>query len=291
MANVIETATKYTAVLDEVYADAALTAILESDASLARDGVNAGEIAIPKISMDGLADYSRNSGYVGGDVDLSYETVTFDYDRGRSFTVDNMDNEETQDVAFGTLAGEFERTQIVPEVDAVRFAKYSQLAGTTVDADLANGTAVLAAVLAANSAMDEDSVPMENRHLFITPTHFNAIKALDTTKSREALDAFASIVKVPQSRFYSKVTLADGTTTGQETGGFAKAVDGVNLNFLIVHKPAVLQYTKHNPVKVITPEINQDADAWKYGVRIYALCDVYENKVAGVYAHTVAVVS
>ena len=45
--------------------------------------------------MDGLADYSRNSGYVKGDVTLTNETVTFNYDRGRKFSVDNMDNEET----------------------------------------------------------------------------------------------------------------------------------------------------------------------------------------------------
>ena len=38
------------------------------------------------------------------------------------------------------------------------------------------------------------------------------VKDLDTTKSREALDGFSSIVKVPQSRFYSAIDLLDGTT-------------------------------------------------------------------------------
>ena len=76
MANSIQLAKVYTNLLDEVYKQSALTAVLESDASLARQGANANEIIIPKLSMDGLADYSRNSGYVNGDVTLNWETVS-----------------------------------------------------------------------------------------------------------------------------------------------------------------------------------------------------------------------
>ena len=43
------------------------------------------------MSLDGLADYSRNGGYVSGDVTLTNETVAFNYDRGRKFGVDAMD--------------------------------------------------------------------------------------------------------------------------------------------------------------------------------------------------------
>ena len=42
------------------------------------------------------------------------------------------------------------------------------------------------------------------------------------TKSRELLSMFASTVKVPQSRFYTSITLQDGTTGGEEAGGFIK---------------------------------------------------------------------
>ena len=101
MANNIVLAKKYVDLLDEVYRVNALTSILDSDMSLSRAGANTNEIVIPKISMDGLADYSRNSGYVSGDVALSWETVKFNYERGRMFTVDVMDDEETQNVAFG----------------------------------------------------------------------------------------------------------------------------------------------------------------------------------------------
>ena len=286
MANNIALAKVYTNLLDEVYQQSALTAVLESDATLARQGANANEIVIPKLSMDGLADYNRNSGYVNGDVQLTWETVKFNYERGRAFTVDDMDNEETQNTAFGRLAGEFIRAKVVPELDAFRFATYASTVGAgTAEGTLATGANVIAALRKATSDMDEAEVPMEDRHLFITPTLLGLVQDMDTTKSREVLSRFASITPVPQTRFYSAIELLDGKTGGEERGGFKKASGAVELNFEIIHKPATLQFTKHAVPKIIAPAQNPDADAWKYGYRNYGLCDVYENKTAGIYVH------
>ena len=286
MANSIALSKIYTNLLDEVYKNSALTAVLESDASLARAGANANEIVIPKLSMSGLADYKRNSGYVNGDVTLNWETVQFNYERGRMFQVDDMDNEETQNVAFGRLAGEFIRTKVVPELDAFRFAKYAAVTGAgTATGTLATGADVIAALRTATSSMDEAEVPMEDRHLFITPTLLGLVEDLDTNKSKEVLSRFATITKVPQTRFYSAIKLNDGTSSGEEAGGYVKASGAVDLNFEIIHKPATLQFTKHAVPKIISPEQNQDADAWKYGYRNYGLCDTYENKAAGIYVH------
>ena len=286
MANSITLSKIYTNLLDEVYKNSALTAVLESDASLARAGANANEIVIPKLSMSGVADYKRNSGYVNGDVTLNWETVQFNYERGRMFQIDDMDNEETQNVAFGRLAGEFIRTKVVPELDAFRFAKYAAVTGAgAATGTLATGADVIAALRTATSSMDEAEVPMEDRHLFITPTLLGLVEDLDTNKSKEVLSRFATITKVPQTRFYSAIKLNDGTSSGEEAGGYVKASGAVDLNFEIIHKPATLQFTKHAVPKIISPEQNQDADAWKYGYRNYGLCDTYENKAAGIYVH------
>lgn len=284
----IALAKNYVAMLDEVYKKASVTSILDADASTVRMGNNANEILIPKLSMDGLGDYSRNSGYVKGDVSLSWETVKFNYDRGRMFEVDSMDNEETIDIAFGRLGGEFERVKVAPEADAFTFAT---LAGTTgiskvsAGATLADGNAVMSAIKVANDKMDEDEVPEEQRVLFITPTNLSAIKALDTTKSRELLDGFEAIVKVPQSRFYTAIDLLDGTTSSEEVGGYAKASGGKDINFMIVHKPCVIKFDKHTASDIITPAENQHSDAYMQKYRKYGLVDVYENKVAGIYLH------
>lgn len=291
MANAITLFKKYIDALDEVYKVESKTAILESNAALSRQGANANEIVIPKMTMSGLADINRTAGgkYVVGNVNLTMQTVPFNFDRGRQFLVDAMDNEETAGVAFGMLAAEFVRTKVVPELDAFRFATYAGLAGTKATAGtIADGAALLTALIAATSAMDEAEVPGSERYLFATPTLVNSVMALDTTKSREVLAGFASVVKVPQTRFYTVIDQYDGTTGGEEEGGFVKNASGKDINFMIIHKPALMQYTKHLVSKVFSPDVVQDADGWKFNYRAYGLADVYENKVKGVYLHNKA---
>lgn len=284
MANSIALVKKYVDKLDDVYKLASLTDILESDASTVRQGTNTNEIVIPKIDMDGLADYSRSGGYVDGDDKLTWETVKFDYDRGRAFSVDAMDNEETIGISFGMLSSRFVRNKVVPEMDAYRFAKYASTSGITVKSEaLTTGDSVCSAITTANNVLDEAEVDAENRILFITPTLHNAIIALDSYKSKAMLEGFSKVVKVPQTRFYTAVGLLDGTTEGEEIGGYKKATAGKNINFMIIDKSAVLQFTKHVVNKVVSPEDNQTADAWKFFYRAYGLTDVYDNKVKGIY--------
>lgn len=272
----------YTNLLDEVYKNASKTAILDGAAELAREGANADEIIIQKIDMQGLGEYSRNSGYVSGDVTLTNETVKCNYDRGRSFTVDAMDDIETAGMAFGRLSSEFERTKVVPEQDAFRFATYCAADGISKTGEtLSTGEDVLKALSREYDAMTDAEVPEEDRHLFITSTLLGLARDLDTTKSREILSKFASTTVVPQSRFYSAIDMLSGKTT-EAAGGYKKADGAMDINFMIIHKPAVIQFQKRIATKVVTPEQNNDADAWKFGYRKVAIADIYENKAAGI---------
>lgn len=284
MANAIELAKSYVPLLDEVYAREVLTSDLDGAPELVQQGANANELIIPMMDMQGLADYSRNSGYVQGDVTLTNETVKCNFDRGRMFWVDSMDDLETAGVAFGRLAAEFIRTKVGPELDAFRFATYCSETGVGKKQEtLADGAAVISALSTGATAMDEAEVPETDRYLYITPTLYRLVTNLDTTKSREILDSFTKIVRVPQSRFYTAIDQLSGGT-GEEAGGYEKAEDASDLNFMIVHKPAVIQYHKHTAPKIVTPDANQDGDAYKYGYRLVSIADIYANKLAGVYA-------
>ena len=86
MANQIALFKACVPILDEVYKEASKTAMLDGAPDLARAGANANELIIPKPDMQGLGDYNRNSGYVDGDVTLTNQTVTCNFDRGRMFT-------------------------------------------------------------------------------------------------------------------------------------------------------------------------------------------------------------
>jgi hypothetical protein len=284
MANKLTLFKKYTDMLDLVYQNASVTSVLDGNNKLVRMGANANEIIIPKMTMDGLGDYDRANGYTNGDVTLTNETVTFNYDRGRAFMVDAMDNEETVGIAFGQLSSEFIRTKVAPEIDAFRFAQYSGTDGIVKEsADFAKAEDTLAALITAQNSMDENEVSTGSRILFITPTLYNGIMNIDTTKSKAVLNSFSSIIKVPQSRFVTAIDLYDGKTEGETAGHFKKAAEGKDINFLVIEKSAAIQYQKHIVNKVVSPEENQTSDGWKFFYRSYGITDVYENKVNGIY--------
>ena len=292
MANSIALFKTYIDLLDEVYRQAAKSSVLDMSGALVTAGANANEIVIPKYSMDGLADYKRNSGYVLGDVSLTYENVTYNYDRGRKFNVDAMDNAESAGIAFGSLSSKFIRDRVVPEMDAFRFASYAGTENILTSGDsetFSDDVDILTSLTNATNAMDEEEVNETGRILFITPTLLTKAKSVDTNKSKEILDRFSSIVMVPQKRFYTGIDLLDGTSENELAGGFKKADGAKNINYLIIEPSATMQYTKHTVSKVFSPEENQMSDGWAFVYRAYGLCDVYENKTAGIYLSRAAV--
>ena len=285
MANTIALAKNYTSILDEVYCNASVTADLTSDNTMVRAGANANEIIYPQISVTGLGDYSRNSGYTDGSVNLEWITSKFNYDRGTKISVDVMDNEESRDIAFTMAGSELMRTKVAPEADAFVFATLAGTAGISkaTPATYADATEFLNALIVAKNKMDEDEVPEEGRILYATPTLMNGVMALDTTKSREILNSFTVKKKVPQSRFYTAIDLLDGKSPSEEAGHYKKATEGKDINFMIVHKPAVIKFDKHTVSDIIPASANPSADADIAKYRKYGIVDVFKNKVAGIY--------
>ena len=125
--NNIELSTVYLPLLDEKYQVECKTSILDGDETTVRKAKN-GEIKIAKLDMDGLGDFSRNSGYTHGSTSFTWETVKYDRERSQDLRIDRLDNDESIEAPFAKLAGEFMRTKVAPETDAARIAK---LCGTT----------------------------------------------------------------------------------------------------------------------------------------------------------------
>ena len=172
----------------------------------------------------------------------------------------------------------------MPELDAYRLSSYAQIEGVKkVSEDLANGKAALAALRAARGAIENAEANIATCYLFINPTIYGLIEDLDTTASKKAIEGFAGITKVPEGRFFDKITLS-----GSGEGGFQKAEGALGMNFLIIDKQTAIQYQKHTVTKIISPEANQDADAWKFGYRTVGMVEAYDNKKDGIYVHTVA---
>lgn len=282
--NAIALAKNYISILDEVYKNASVTADLTSDASMMRESANVDEVLYPQIEVGGLGDYDRNSGYTSAGVKLGWKTARFNYDRGAKLEVDVMDNQESMNLAFTRAGAELQRTRVAPEADAFTFATICGFEGITLKEEaFANAVDFLSALIEAKNKMDEDEVPEEGRILYTTPTLLNGVMALDTTKSREILSAFTVKKKVPQSRFYTAIDLLDGKSPGEEAGHYKKAAGAKDVNFMIIHRPAIIKFDKHVASDVIPASLNADADGDILKYRKYGLVDYYKNKAAGFY--------
>lgn len=275
----IELSTVYLPLLDKVYKQNSKTSILEGDEATMKRGDN-GELKVAKLDMDALGDFSRNDGYTKGSTTFRWETIKYDKERSQDLRIDRLDNAEALRLPFAKLSSEFIRTKVVPETDAARIAKIAGTEGISTKAEtLSGGEAVVSALRACSNKMDEDEVDAENRILFITPTLRGEIADLDTTKSKEVLSKFSTIIEVPQTRMYTKIELKNGKTEY----GYAKATDGKEINFLCVEKSAAVVHMEQF-IKYFTPDEDQDGDdnVFKYrNNNLYG--HVYENKLAGVY--------
>ena len=271
--------------LDKIYKKESTTSDFDMSNKLVQAGKNANEIIIPILEMDGLGDFDRKSGYLAGDIKLTSETKKFNYERGRKLQTDMIDNEETGGVILGNVSAEFLRTKVIPEVDAVRYATYSAIPEiSNKEEELTSGEAVYKAIAAAWDKMTDDEVPESERHLRITSTLLGMVRDMDSYKSKDILSKFASVKTVPQSRFQTEIELLSGKDDdGERVGGFKKGEGATDINFMIIHKPALLQYTKHNKMKVFTPDQDQEGDNYKWLYRLYGLNEYYKNKAAGIH--------
>lgn len=285
MPNSIVLAKNYVSLLDEVYQRESVTSDLTGDPAMARAGANAKEIVYPQIAVTGLGDYDRNSGYTQGTVDFKWVSTEYNYDRGAKLSVDAMDNQETYNLAFGMAGAELMRTKVAPEADAFTFATLAGISGISKGEakTLADAADFLNELLEAKNRMDNDEVPEEGRILYATPDLLNGLLMLDSFKSKEILARFTVKKPVPQGRFYTAIDLLDGRTVGEEAGHYKKSADAKDINFMIIHKPAVIKHDKHVVSNVIPASANPDADADIVKYRKYGLVDVYKNKVAGIY--------
>ena len=126
--NTIEAAKIFQTALDQQVLEGATSGWMEENAGQVKySGGN--EVKIPKMSLTGLGNYDRDSGYTQGAVALTYETKTMTMDRGSKFLLDKMDVDESNFVASASsVMSEFQRTQVIPEVDAYRYSRIYALA-------------------------------------------------------------------------------------------------------------------------------------------------------------------
>lgn len=295
VANSIALAQRYANFLDEIYKADSKSAILDTVAERVQF-TGANTVNLFTLNTVGMGNYDRNAGFVPGDVNGTWQPYVLETDRGRSYMVDVLDNDETLGMAFGALMSTVERQHVIPEIDAYRFATYASGAASSqiISATLSTGSAAVQAIDTASVVLDDAEVPEEGRILFVSPAMYGLLKS---GISRYVMNAEGNvnneveiyndmrIIRVPQARFKSAITLA-APTTSSAAGGYAPASGAVDVNFMIIHPSAIMQVMKHYVPRIFSPEVNQEADAWKLNLRYAHGAWVLSQKTNGIYVHT-----
>lgn len=299
--NTIEAAKNFQTVLDQQMVMEAATGFMEVNAGdVVYDG---GDIVkIPTLSMQGLAVYDREEGYNKGTVSLSYKNYNMTQDRGRQFTLDAMTVNESNFVANATkVMAEFQRTRVIPEVDAYRISKITALAKQAnkvtqynpaeadvlkkLDADLYN---ILDIIGDANDLV----ILMSYKAQQMLNANEKFAKQLDVSNfqhgainTRVKMYNDIPIINVTSDRMKSAFVFQDGKTTGQEAGGFKADTAAKDVNWIIMSRRSPIAVSKTDTMRIFDPMTYQKATAWAMDYRKFHDVWVPNERLAAVWAN------
>ena len=299
MGNTINYAAVFNRILDEKFYILPRTMWMEnSTPGIVWEGGK--EVKIPILGMDGLGNMN---GYKApaGDLSMTWETKQLQWYRGRNFTIGRYDVDETNfALTVGNALRVFLNEQVIPEVDCLRIAAAAQGAvgyGKIV-AQATNGitTANILGLLLADIASVQDKIG-ENEQLYIQIStglkslleqsqqinRYLNVKDLNVREANLKLQALNDqyLIGTPSKYMHSVFGLNDGVTGGQTVGGVTFTNLGANINWLIAARPAVDAIARPQITKVIDPDTNQEAEAWKIMFSIYHGTWIMENKGDG----------
>lgn len=301
--NTLQYSQQFQTVLDAQMLASATSAFMEANAGQVKyDGGDT--VHIPEISMQGLAKYDRDEGFNQGSVTLKFNPYKMTQDRGRTFQLDSMDVNETNFVATaGTVMGEFQRTQVIPEIDAYRYSKIAALA--TAENKVTTGfTPAVATILEKLEAeiTDIQDVVGEDEGLIVVMStklrtilnnadKFNRYLNVAEFKNGSINTTVKSfndipILGVPSARMKTAYVFNDGKTANQQAGGFKADTGAKDINWIIMPQRAPIAVSKTDKVRVFTPDINQKADAWKIDYRKYHDLWIPKNRFAAIRVNT-----
>lgn len=287
--------------LDQALVQRSVTGFF-ADNVLSAKFVGAKTVIIPEVTMQGLGDYNRDTGFVSGTVTVAHTPFVLSMDRGRSFQIDAQDADESgiSDL-IGKNMAEFVRTKVIPEVDAYVLSKLAGLAvtkGQTVTgAPASQAYAMLTeAINKAHNATGYD----EELVAFVDSTMHAALMSTAEINRQLVISDFkrgemntqvksingVAILPVSDARMKSAYTFNDGTTSGQEGGGFAPTDAAKSIGMIVMPKKGCSLVKKTEQTRIFTPKENLNADAWKGDYRVYYDAFVKNSYIPGIYAYT-----
>ena len=296
--NTKEFAVKFTGELDKVLCQQSAVGFM-TDNVMRCDFVGAKTVKIPSISMEGLGDYDRESGFISGAVNVSNSLYEMKQDRARTFSIDKEDLDETGVAELaGSVMSEFVRTKVVPETDAYVLSKLCGVAGargqilsdmdTTKPFECFN--ALLTQVQSA-AGFDEEVVCFVNPYIwqkFRTSDEFSrfvTMGELNTGNIKSSVHFIDNVPIIPVSnlRMQTAYNFLNGKNA-ESAGGFSVANGAKGIYMLMLPRKAASLVRKNETVRTFTPEQNLTADAYKFDYRLYYDLFVKSSYLSSVWA-------
>ncbi|MBP3339789.1 MAG: hypothetical protein J6L69_10335 [Lachnospiraceae bacterium] len=288
MANYIETAAVIQKNLDTASTVGLSTGWMDKNAGKVKYS-GGREIKIPKVDMDGMADYDRANGFVEGDVTLEYETRTMTQDRGRGFTIDEADVDESNyALEISSVMGEFQREKVIPEIDAYRISTIAtnvigaSEAGMTVYGYVPGtaGTSALRKAYEAIKAVRDQGydgiVALQASSNFVLELKLELaakLQFMEVVKGGITIKVPAidgnPIFETVSNRMVSAITTLDGTSEDQKVGGWKKAESALDIELIATPMVGPMAVNKLDKFRIFDPKTYQKAAAWHADYRRY----------------------
>jgi hypothetical protein len=248
-------------------------------------------VKIAKLTATGFGTYSRTAGYPTGTASLDWGTYTIPYDRGVSFLIDVMDQDETAGMlSSGNLIAEFGNAHEVPEVDSARYMAIFQAIVDDTTVVYGYYLPVIATILTQfNSDVSAIRAKCGRTPQLIAFMGESAFGILSnsTQLSKEMMvqsvagdngvttDIYkingVQIIPVPDDRLLTEYAFS-------ATNGYSAKAWAQQMNWVICSPDAVVAFEKHRKVKVFSADTVQGKDGDLIETRLYHGCWVLDNK-------------
>lgn len=271
--------TKYLPYVDEQFVNESKISLLTNNDF---DFTGAKTVKIYKVNTAGMNDYDRNGGGMypnsrfGQISNLTGTTEEFTLRKDRSFvfSIDKLDNDETQGALAGASAlARQNREVVIPEVDKYVINEMLNHAGTKGTPLELTKENIYEEVMKANNVLDNNLIPDGNRYLLVTPDVYLLIK--------QNKDFLMSTDIAQDIKIKGVLAMVDGLTVLKVPSVMVPE----NFGFALIHPSATVA-----PVKLQDFRVHQDPPGISGELvegRIAYDAFVMDNKKKGIYYHVV----
>lgn len=288
--NTIEYAEIWTKLLDQQAEQIATSGWMESNSSQVQY-MGGKKVRIPEMYTTGLGDYHRGTGsnnrgkYAKGAVEVKYRDYEVEMDRSAEFAWDRHDVDESGFIVEAPrVSGEFQRSQVVPEIDSFRYSKIAQLvmaqgAGSYKSQTLTPENIFIEFLAQIRSMQNITGIDTGSLVATMPFSVYSILEAGAAGKGTISTALFTqgglsfevktingtAIMPVVEDRMKTEYIFHGG----EEALGFEPAAGAKTINWIITPRELPIAISKTDQMKIFTPDVNQDGDDWLLQYRKY----------------------